>query len=134
MAVGTLSSSAPVVVASIGACGSGGSTLLNELFQTSLPVAPRRGVQTTLGVAEAEAASSQAVVLDVEGFDSRCVGRASRRADLCAVRLFFAFFGKLGLLCTAREVRGLPLTLVLVFVLFFWGGEAFVLHFCVCMC
>lgn len=78
MAVGALSSSAPVVVASIGACGSGGSTLLNELFKTSLPVAPRRGVQTTLGVEEAEAASSQAVVLDVEGFDSRCVGRLSR--------------------------------------------------------
>lgn len=85
MAVGTLSSSAPVAVASIGACGSGGSTLLNELFQTSLPVAPRRGVQTTRGVAEAEAASSQAVVLDVEGFDSRCVGRVTRRRDLWGV-------------------------------------------------
>lgn len=81
MAVGALSSSAPVVVASIGACGSGGSTLLNELFHTSLPVAPRRGVQTTLGVAEAEASSSQAVVLDVEGFDSRCVGWASESAS-----------------------------------------------------
>lgn len=76
MVVGALSSSAPVVVASIGACGSGGSTLLNELFHTSLPVAPRRGVQTTLGVAEAEASSSQAVVLDVEGFDSRDRSRA----------------------------------------------------------
>lgn len=117
MAVGTLSSSAPVVVASIGACGSGGSTLLNELFQTSLPVAPRRGVQTTLGVAEAEAASSQAVVLDVEGFDSRCVRRASRRADLCTTHMWWCF-RKLGLLCAARGVWGLHMTLVLVFVLF----------------
>lgn len=90
MAVGTLSSSAPVVVASVGACGSGGSTLLNELFQTSLPVAPRRGVQTTLGVEEAEAASSQAVVLDVEGFDSRCVGRVNLRVDLWDTLFFVA--------------------------------------------
>eukprot|EP00168_Porphyra_purpurea_P014027 TRINITY_DN3965_c0_g1_i4.p1 TRINITY_DN3965_c0_g1~~TRINITY_DN3965_c0_g1_i4.p1 ORF type:complete len:467 (+),score=60.70 TRINITY_DN3965_c0_g1_i4:203-1603(+) len=80
MAVGALSSSAPVVVASIGACGSGGSTLLNELFRTDLPVAPRRGVQTTLGVVEAEVPSLPAVVLDVEGFDSRDRSRAEDQA------------------------------------------------------
>jgi len=87
MAVGALSSSAPVVVASIGACGSGGSTLLNELFRTDLPVAPRRGVQTTLGVVEAEVPSLPAVVLDVEGFDSRFVLLEDSRTESGSVVL-----------------------------------------------
>jgi len=91
MAVGALSSSAPVVVASIGACGSGGSTLLNELFRTDLPVAPRRGVQTTLGVVEAEVPSLPAVVLDVEGFDSRFVLLGNARTESGSVVLLCCF-------------------------------------------
>lgn len=77
------------VVAALGARGVGQSSLLNDLFGSSLPTGTRPGKQTTKGIALADHAGDQSAVqsapprriiaLDVEGFDAADRSREEMR-------------------------------------------------------